>query len=89
MRPVGPAETVADARPSSEPDGSDQKQAIAEGWCVMDPGKGNLEIQRDDEQDTFVSDEEAEAHVIARAEEGSAYHHHDALALVALSRAEG
>lgn len=37
-----------------------------EGWCVIDPGNGFLEIQKDDDSDAFVNDEEAEAFVLAQ-----------------------
>jgi hypothetical protein len=70
----------------------DQRQALAEGWCLMYcDGRGVIEIQRDDEANTgsrpalglrvFKYDEEAREYVAKRAAEGSRYHR-QALAIV-------
>jgi len=70
----------------------DQRHAIAEGWCLMFcDGRGVIEIQRDDEANTFSRpalglpvfkyDEEALEYVAKRAAEGSLYHQ-QALAIV-------
>jgi hypothetical protein len=44
--------------------------ALSEGWMVFN----DCEIQRDDEASKFGTDEDAIAHVRARAAEGSATH---------------
>jgi hypothetical protein len=70
----------------------DQRQAVAEGWCLMVcDGPGVIEIQRDDEANTFSRpalglrvfkyNEEAREYVAKRAAEGSP-HHQQALAIV-------
>lgn len=63
----------------------DQRQALAEGWCLMySDGRGVIEIQRDDEANTFSRpaldlpvfkyDEEVREYVAKRVAEGSPYH---------------
>jgi hypothetical protein len=70
----------------------DQRQALAEGWCLMFcDDRGVIEIQRDDEANTFSRptlglrvfnyDEEAREYVAKRSAEGSPYHR-QALAIV-------
>jgi hypothetical protein len=70
----------------------DQRQAFAEGWCLIySDGRGVIEIQRDDEANTFSRpalglrvfkyDEEALEFVTKHAAEGSRYHQ-QALAVV-------
>ena len=70
----------------------DQRQALAEGWCLIySDGRGVIEIQRDDEANTFSRpflglrvfnyDEQAREYVAKRAAKGSRYHR-QALAIV-------
>jgi hypothetical protein len=70
----------------------DQRQALAEGWCLMFcDGRGVIEVQRDDEANmasrpalglpVFEYDEDAFQYVAKRAAEGSLYHQ-QALAIV-------
>jgi hypothetical protein len=70
----------------------DQRQALEEGWCLMfSDGRGVIEIQRDDEANTFSRpflglrvfkyDEEAREFVAKHAAQGSRYHQH-ALAII-------
>jgi hypothetical protein len=69
----------------------DQRQALEEGWCLMCDSRGNIEIERDDEANTFSRpalglrvfkyDEEALEFVTKHAAEGSRYHQ-QALAVV-------
>ena len=70
----------------------DQRQALAEGWCLIySDGRGVIEVQRDDEANTFTRpalglpvfkyDEEARAYVAKRAAEDSPYHQ-QALAII-------
>lgn len=52
-----------------------QDQAVAEGWAIIwSDSHDRWEIQRDDEQSTFATDDDALAHVQARAAAGSVYH---------------
>ena len=69
----------------------DQRQALEEGWCLMCDSRGNIEIERDDEANTFSRpalglrvfkyDEEALEFVTKHAAQGSRYHQ-QALAVV-------
>ncbi len=53
----------------------DSHQALAEGWCIIwSDSRARYEIQRDDDQARFASDDEARAHVEACARVGSLYH---------------
>ena len=72
--------TVADA-PEFECD-----LAITEGWGIFQTGQ-RWEIERDDEQDVFASDDDAETHVKAQATLGSQYHQ-DALNWLKLANEE-
>ena len=69
----------------------DQRQALEEGWCLMFSDGRGVEIQRDDEANTFSRpflglrifkyDEEAREFVAKHAAQGSRYHQH-ALAII-------
>jgi len=55
----------------------DNTQANAEGWGIFEcfgSDYGRWQIQKCDEQEVFASDPEAWAHVVDRANVGSAYH---------------
>lgn len=55
----------------------DNAQAGKEGWGVFEclgSENGDFQICRCDEEEVFPTDDEAWAHVVARAHEGSAYH---------------
>lgn len=66
-------------------------QAIEEGWCIAwSDTRARYEIQRDDDDGYFQSDEEARAHVDAQAQAGSEYHQQalDFIAFISQSPAE-
>lgn len=50
------------------------QQAVEEGWCIIWSDTRGWEIQRDDEQKIFATDDDAQAYVEAQAAQGSAYH---------------
>ena len=53
----------------------DSHQATSEGWCIIwSDSRARHEIQRDDEQDIFNTDEAALLHVQTMADQGSLYH---------------
>ena len=53
----------------------DSAQAIAEGWCIIwSDSRACWEIQADDDQTAFRSDDEARAFVEIQAASGSDYH---------------
>jgi hypothetical protein len=56
----------------------DNTQAHEEGWGIFDcdgSDNGRWQLQRVDEDEKFPSDDEAWAHVVAKAHAGSEYHH--------------
>ena len=70
----GGEEIPADAHLHDDPL-TDGRIAYSEGWAMIDvDSSGYLEIERDDERDTFGSDEEAVAFVREEAVHGSPYH---------------
>jgi hypothetical protein len=66
-------------------DNADHERAAKEGWGLFEPDRAPwVEIQRDDDQGLFESDEAAVAHVINEQEGGSDMHFR-ALAIVAIA----
>lgn len=52
----------------------DQHHALAEGWCVIFADETHMEIQRDDDQDVFKTDDAAKRYVRRCAKAGSRFH---------------
>ncbi len=61
------------------------QQALSEGWCIIFSDARGWEIQRDDDQGTFPTDDDASDHVARQAANGSAYHQ-AALDFISLSK---
>jgi hypothetical protein len=62
-------------------DPPDQRRAISEGWCIMFSDTHGWQIQCDDEQGVFTTDEDAADFVDAEAANGSHFHR-DCLAFI-------